>query len=34
MSGDMPDPGSDDDTLQNAHNMGIGLEEEPSIRKG
>lgn len=28
ISGDMPDPSSDDDVLENAHNMGIGLDED------
>lgn len=28
ISGDMPLPGSDDDVLENAHDVGIGLDED------
>lgn len=28
VSGDMPDPASDDDTLENAHNVGLRLNED------
>jgi hypothetical protein len=28
VSGDTPDPESDDDTLENAHDVGLGLDED------
>jgi hypothetical protein len=33
VSGDMPDPSTDDDALNNAHDMGIALEEDPENPK-
>lgn len=33
VSGDNPDPSSDDDTLKNAHEVGEQLEEDPEHPK-
>jgi hypothetical protein len=33
VSGDMPDPGSDDDTLENAQQMGYQIDEDPEHPK-